>query len=66
MYLSLVYHSQSQGCLERFRQIIKSMIKIGSFARASDWNVNMQFLFLAAHEALQELLGYSSFELLLR
>lgn len=62
--LSSAYHPQSQGCLERFHQTLKTVLRKFCFETASDWDESISFLLFALRETPQESLGYSPFELL--
>ena len=62
--LSSAYHPQSQGCLERFHQTFKSMLKKYCLEYSSDWDENVCLLLFALRECPQESLGYSPFQLL--
>ena len=61
---STAYHPQSQGCLERFHQTLKSMLKKYCLENQGDWDESIDFLLFALRESPQESLGYSPFELL--
>ena len=63
-YTSSAYHPQSQGALERFHQTLKSMLHTYCFEQDKDWDEGVHLLLFAAHEAVQESLGFSPFELL--
>ena len=60
---SSAYHPESQGCLERFHQTMKFMIKAYCLEFARDWDEGINILLFAAREAVQESLGFSPFEL---
>ncbi|XP_047478502.1 uncharacterized protein LOC125031660 [Penaeus chinensis] len=62
--MSTAYHPQSQGCLERFHQTLKSMLKKYCLETGNSWDENIHFLLFALRECPQESLGYSPFELL--
>lgn len=62
--LSSAYHPQSQGCLERFHQTFKSMLRKYCVETEQDWDENVSLLLFALRECPQESLGYSPFELL--
>lgn len=62
--MSTAYHPQSQGCLERFHQTLKSMLKKYCLETEGSWDENIHFLLFALRECPQESLGYSPFELL--
>ena len=61
--MSSAYHPQSQGCLERFHQTLKTVLKKFCLETASDWDENIPFLLFALRECPQESLGFSPFEL---
>ena len=62
--LSSAYHPQSQGCLERFHQTFKCMLKKYCLETNHDWDEHVDLLLFALRECPQESLGYSPFELL--
>ncbi len=49
-YKSSVYHSQSQGALERFHQHLKSLIRSYCTELQADWEEGLPWLLLAARE----------------
>ena len=57
------YRPQSQGCLERFHQTLKTMLKKFCFESDRDWDENIDWLLFAIRECPQST-GYSPFELL--
>ena len=61
---SSAYHPQSQGCLERFHQTLKSAIRKFCFEHDLEWDEMLDFLLFAIRECPQDSLGYSPFELL--
>ena len=61
---SSAYHPQSQGCLERFHQTLKSALRKFCFERGLEWDELLDFLLFAIRECPQDSLGYSPFELL--
>lgn len=63
-YVSSAYHPQSQGCLERFHQTLKSMLTKYCMEFQSDWDEGIQIMLYAIRGARQESLGYSPFELM--
>jgi len=65
-YTSSAYHPQSQGALERFHQTLKSMMRSYCYDQAKDWYEGIHLFLFAAHEAVQELLEFSPFELVFR
>ncbi len=60
---SSAYHAQSQGALERFHQTLKSLLRSYCTELGSDWDGGLQWLLLAAREAVQESTGFSPNEL---
>ena len=62
--ISTAYRPQTQGCLERFHQTFKSMIKKYCFETSKDWDEDIDFLLFSVRECPQESLGFSPFELL--
>lgn len=62
--LSSAYHPQSQGCLERFHQTFKTMLRKYCLETQEDWDEGVPFLLFALRECPQDTLGYSPFELL--
>lgn len=60
---SSAYHPQSQGCLERIHQTLKSMIRAYCVQTGKDWVEGLHFLVFAARDSVQELLGFSPAEL---
>ena len=62
--VSSAYHPQSQGCLERFHQTFKSMLRKYCLETDHDWDEHINLLLFALRECPQESLGYSPFELL--
>ena len=65
-YTSSTFHPQSQGALERFHQTLKSMLRAYCYAHDKDWDEGAHLLLFVAHEAVQESLGFSLFELVFR
>ena len=57
------YHPQSQEALERFYQMVKSMIWTYCFQEQKNWDEGMPLLLFAVREAVQASLGFSAFEL---
>lgn len=55
---------QSQGCLERFHQTFKTMLKKFCQEGDRDWNDKLDWLLFAIRECPQESTGFSPFELL--
>ena len=62
--MSSAYRPQSQGCLERFHQTLKSMLRKFCLESDRDWDENIDWLLFAIRECPQESTGYSPFELL--
>ncbi len=60
---SSAYHPESQGCLERFHQTLKSMIRAYCVQTGKDWAEGLPFLVFAARDSVQESLGFSPAEL---
>ncbi|KAI3358165.1 hypothetical protein L3Q82_003165 [Scortum barcoo] len=57
------YHPESQGALERFHQTLKSMLRKYCHDSQRDWDEGVPLVLFAAHEAVQESLGFSPAEL---
>ena len=53
------YHAQSQGALERFHQILRSLLRAYCTELDRDWEDGLPWLMLAAREAVQESTGFS-------
>ena len=62
-YKSSAYHPGSQGALERFYQILKTMIKMYCIENSRDWDEGVHLLLFALRESFQESLGFSPFKL---
>lgn len=62
--VATAYRPQTQGCLERHHQTLKSMIKKFCFQTGKEWDTNIDWLLFAIRECPQESLGYSPFEML--
>ena len=60
---SSAYHPESQGCLERFHQTLKRMLKVYCLEFSKDWDEGVNVLLFAVREAKQDSLGFSPFEL---
>ena len=60
---SSAYHPQSQGSIERFHQILKTMMRIYCPDCDKDWDEGIHLLMFAAHEPIQDSLGFTPFEL---
>lgn len=52
--MSLAYHAQSQGALERFHQTLKSLLRSYCVELNEDWEEGLLRLLLAAREVVQE------------
>ncbi|OOY33769.1 hypothetical protein BOV88_13515 [Solemya velum gill symbiont] len=61
---STAYHPESQGCLERWHQSVKSMLRACCVENPKDWDQIVPFVMFAARESKNESLGFSPFELL--
>ena len=62
-YKSTAYHPESQGALEPFHQILKTMMRTYCYQYEKDWDEGIPLVLFAAREAVQESLGFSPFEL---
>ena len=62
--VSSAYHPQSQGCLERFHQTLKTMLTKFCTEFGRDWDEGLQPALYAVRTARQESLGFSPFELM--
>ena len=62
--MSSAYRPQSQGCLERFHQTLKNMLKKYCIEYERDWDENIDWMLFAIRECSQQSTGYSPFELL--
>lgn len=62
--MSSAYRPQSQGCLERFHQTLKTMIKKFCLESDRDWDENIDWLMFAVRECPQESTGISPFQML--
>ena len=60
---SSAYHPQSQGSIERFHQTLKTMMRIYCTDCDKDWDEGIHLLMFAAHESIQDSLGFTPFEL---
>ncbi len=56
---STAYHPESQGALEHFHQTLKSLLRAYCTELKGDWEEGLPWLLLAAHEFVQESLGFS-------
>lgn len=61
---SSAYRPQSQGCLERFHQTLKSMLKKFCMESTRDWDDQLDWLLFAVRESPQESTGLSPFQML--
>lgn len=57
--MSLAYHAQSQGALERFHQTLKSLLRSYCVELNQDWEEGLLWLLLSAREVVQEGTGFS-------
>lgn len=57
--MSLAYHAQSQGALERFHQTLKSLLQSYCVELNQDWEEGLLWLLLSAREVVQEGTGFS-------
>ena len=60
---SSMYYLETQGALEHFHQPLKNMIRTYSLQYVKQWDQGIDLLLFAMMEAVQESLGFSSFEL---
>lgn len=58
------YHPQSQGCLEKYHQTIKNMLRKYCHETGTSWDTHLDWLMFAIREANHDALGVSPFELL--
>ena len=61
---SSAYHPESQGALERFHQTLKNMLRTYCVDTEKEWDEGVHLVLFAAHEAIQDFLGFSPFELI--
>lgn len=61
--VSSAYHPQSLGALERFHQTLKTMLRVYCYEEEKDWDEEILLLLFAIRKSVQELLGFSTFEL---
>ena len=61
--VSSAYHPESQGALERWHQMLKSMLRKYCVEHEREWDEGIPFVLFAAREAVQESLGFSPAEL---
>lgn len=59
--ISSVYHLQSQGGLERFHQILKSLLRSYCVELECDWDEGLPWMLLAIREVVQESTGFCCF-----
>ena len=59
---SSITHPESQGCIERFHQTLKSVMKKYCCERDNEWDLAMPLLLFAIRSGIQESLGYSPFQ----
>ena len=57
------WHPESQGCLERWHQTLKSMLRKYCIENERDWDEGIPFVLFAARDAVQDSLGFSPAEL---
>lgn len=57
------FHPQSQGALERFHQMLKTMLKTHCLDSGRDWAESLPLLMFAIRESVQNSLGFSPAEL---
>ena len=57
------YHPQSQGCLERFHQTLKTMMRTYCIQYESEWDESVPNLLFAIRDSINDSLGYTPFEL---
>ncbi len=61
--VSAPYHPESQGALEHFHQILKSMLRKHCLDMARDWDEGVPLVLFAVRETVQESLSFSPAEL---
>lgn len=61
--MSMVYHPELQGVLERFHQTLKTMLRTFCMLTGIEWVEGLPLLLFAVRETVQESLGFSPFEL---
>ncbi|XP_076029142.1 uncharacterized protein LOC143017989 [Oratosquilla oratoria] len=61
---SSAYHPQSQGCVERYHQSLKAMLRKYCLDTGSSWDSNLDWIIFSIREANHEAMGFSPFELL--
>ena len=60
---SSAYHPQLQGAVERFHQMLKTMMRRYCFDCDKNWDEGVHLLMFAVRESIQDSLGFSPFEL---
>lgn len=61
--LSSAYHPQSQGCVERFHQTLKSTLRMYCEEMSVQWDEALPLALFALRDSIQESTGFSPFEL---
>ena len=56
-------HPKSQAALERFYQILKSMLQMYCVDKERQWDEGIHLVLFAAHQPIQEALDFSPFGL---
>ena len=64
--LNSLYHPQTDGLVERFNQMLKSMLRKMVDSEGKDWDKYLPYLLFAYREVPQVSTGFSPFELLYR
>ena len=54
-YKSSVYHTESQGAMEKFHQTLKTIIKMYCIENSRDWDEGVHLLLFAVRESIQVL-----------
>jgi len=62
-YKFSVYHPQSQGAIEHFHQTLKNVLRCYCLEFEKDWGEGVHLLIFAAHQSVQETLGFNPIEL---
>lgn len=60
---SSAYHPESQGTLERWHPMLKSILRKYCLQKGKSWDEGIPFVLFAAGESVQESLGFSPAEL---